>query len=60
MGCSFWIGGAFQREYAKVTASEVLMLQCLEKVTGREMWIDIEATSIDNVTIDWSKEDLGI
>jgi hypothetical protein len=25
-----------------------------------DMWIDIGATSIDNVTIDWVKEDLGI
>jgi hypothetical protein len=25
-----------------------------------DMWIDIGATSIDNIPIDWSKEDLGI
>ena len=36
MGCSFWIGRAFQREYTKVTTSYVLILQRLEKVSGRE------------------------
>jgi hypothetical protein len=36
-GCSFWIGRAFQREYTKVTTSYVLILQRLEKVSGRKM-----------------------
>ena len=37
MGCSFWIGRAFQREYTKGTTSYVLILQRLEKVSGRKM-----------------------